>query len=312
MLENATAWAIHTPAGDFWEAIIYLGGFGLFCFFAAFYYLVRARIIEDTPTSKIRSAAQGYTELAGYCELIDGNPIKGPLTGKICTWFSYKIERYRRSGKRSRWSVVEQGKSEELFLVKDDTGQAIIDPEGAGVTASIKDVWRGSTRFPERYQGEKKRAWLSLGLKRYRYTEERMHPGDPIYAIGMFITRGGDRAEFNINRDVRELISEWKMRSDHLLAVHDKNQDGELDMKEWETVREKALEEVLAYHDELRRSPAVHFLGKTSDSRRPFLLSAFAESRLVKKMTLYSRLAIAGFFLTGIPAVWLIAVRLAQ
>ena len=59
--------------------------------------------MEDTPTSKIRSAAQGYVELSGHGELMEGPKIIAPLTSKYCTWYSYKVEERRRSGKNSQW-----------------------------------------------------------------------------------------------------------------------------------------------------------------------------------------------------------------
>lgn len=59
--------------------------------------------MEDTPTSKLRSAAQGYVELSGYGALLEGAPIIAPLTGLTCTWYSHEIEERRRSGKNTHW-----------------------------------------------------------------------------------------------------------------------------------------------------------------------------------------------------------------
>src|SRR5690606_26803908 len=42
----------------------------------------QARHLLDTPTSKIRSAAQGYVELYGVLEALPGASVQGPLTGK--------------------------------------------------------------------------------------------------------------------------------------------------------------------------------------------------------------------------------------
>ena len=46
----------------------------------AFRWLHIARMIEDTPTSRIRSAAQGYVELAGRCRALGSTPNLAPLT----------------------------------------------------------------------------------------------------------------------------------------------------------------------------------------------------------------------------------------
>ena len=50
------------------------------------------RLVEDTPTAKIRSAPQGYVELEGVGKLMDGPPIIAKLSGLPCVWFRYKIE----------------------------------------------------------------------------------------------------------------------------------------------------------------------------------------------------------------------------
>ena len=54
--------------------------FGLIAGGVAFWYawtnLVRKRVMEDMPTAKLRSAHQGYIELQGRAELMDGAPIK--------------------------------------------------------------------------------------------------------------------------------------------------------------------------------------------------------------------------------------------
>ena len=132
-------WAKHSTAHDFWLvagiiALISIAGFA-----GAFYYFKRRRIIEDTPRSKIRSAAQGYVELGGHGDLMDGSAIVAPLTGKYCTWYSYNIEERRSSGKNAQWANIENGKCEELFLIVDDTGQCVIDPDGASVTTAERD-----------------------------------------------------------------------------------------------------------------------------------------------------------------------------
>ena len=141
-------WAKFSTTDDFWMVASILILLTIFGFAGAFYFFMRKRIMEDTPTSKIRSAAQGYVELDGVGDLLEGPPIIAPLTGATCTWYSYKIEQHRRSGKNSHWSTIEKGTSEDLFLIIDDTGQCIVDPEGASVTPAEKDVWYGASSRP--------------------------------------------------------------------------------------------------------------------------------------------------------------------
>lgn len=51
-------------------------------FYLGFRQLHRARLIEDTPTSRIRSAAQGYAELEGRAVAL-GDPLYAPLSGVV-------------------------------------------------------------------------------------------------------------------------------------------------------------------------------------------------------------------------------------
>lgn len=301
-------WVKISPNDDFWLIAIISLASTLFGFAAAFYFFMRKRIMEDTPTSKIRSAAQGYVEIDGTGNLLEGPPITGPITGKTCTWYSYKIEEHRRGNKNSSWSTVDKGVSEELFLIVDETGECIIDPDGASVTPAEKDVWYGATARPSRGPAVSS-GFLSSG--RYRYTESRLHPKEPLYAIGLFNTVGGAGDVFDPNSDVREVLKEWKQNSELMLKKFDTNKDGQIDMDEWQAVRAAALKEVMSKHNERKVETPVNMLSRTRDSRRPFLLSALPQHSLIKRYQLYSAASIILFFTSGIFATWIITLRLA-
>ena len=48
--------------------------------------LIRKRVLQDIPTALIRSASQGYVELQGYAELMEGDAITAPLSSRTCIW----------------------------------------------------------------------------------------------------------------------------------------------------------------------------------------------------------------------------------
>lgn len=310
----ASQWVKQAPDDDFWTFAIILLLLTIGGFVGAFYFFLRKRIIEDTPTSAIRSAAQGYVELSGVGKLIEASIISGPLTGIACTWYSYSIEEYRKSGKNSHWVTIDQGISENLFLLIDDSGEAVIDPDDANVTPGTTDVWYGHSRHPEPggNRSRKKIGVFSVGMGRYRYTEKRMHPNDPLYAIGLFDTVGGANSEFNSNHDVAHLLRDWKKNSEELLSRFDENKDGQIGIDEWQKVRDAALKQVQSQHAEQKATAPVHMLAKTRDSRRPFLLSALPQSDLVKRYSWYSTGLIVTFFVAGILATWMIAARLSE
>ena len=61
-LSALSEWAQTAEADDFWLFVILLVLAAIASFIYAYVYLIRKRIIQDTPTSKVRSAAQGYIE----------------------------------------------------------------------------------------------------------------------------------------------------------------------------------------------------------------------------------------------------------
>jgi hypothetical protein len=299
-------WARYSVPDDFWPIAIILLIFCISVFIGGFYYFMRMRVIENIPTSKIRSAAQGYLELIGEGSLMKGPEIIAPLTGKTCTWYSFEIQERRRSGRKNRWVTIEKGISEELFLLVDETGQCVIDPDGASVVSQHSNTWYGTSPRPR--QGSMRTGGL-LSSGRYRYTERRMHPGDPLYAIGLYQTTGGASAQFNLNADVLTLLKEWKTDSDALLRKYDKNSDGQIDVREWESVRKAALAEVMAQHHEISSAPPVNIMTRTRDRRRPYILSALPQDKLVRNYKIYSWGLVSLFFICGAFLTWIINLR---
>ncbi len=165
----------------------------------------RVRHLQDTPTSRIRSAAQGYTELVGVLGAASESPLFAPLTGERCLWWRYCIEEYRASGKRSSWAVIERGESEGWLRLTDATGECLIDPRGAEVLPAWRRRWTGDRRHPRGGAPGGLLQLLGMG-SRYRYTEERLHAGEPLYAIGEFRSAGGGRQAMNLDALRAEVI----------------------------------------------------------------------------------------------------------
>ncbi len=295
--------------------------YGIFRFFH------RSRIIDDTPTSKIRSAHQGFVELEGIGHLMKGTPIISPLSKKECLWYDYKIEHiatqnrigFSRSANIS-WEIIDSGVSDNLFLLNDGTGICVIDPEGAAITPSFSNSWYGTREYSvnDIHSSSGVLALKNLTTsnlmrdKSYRYSEKRIDIGDALYVLGRFKTVGGRREKLDTPGEVRELLASWKTKPQFLLAQFDDNGDGEIDMKEWQRVMHAAQKEVTASHTERLVQPEIHVLSKPVDKERPFIISVESQQSIADKYRWYSRAGIAGFFMSGMSLVWIIGIRLAN
>ena len=266
------------------------------------------RVIRDTPTSRVRSAAQGYVELDGRGVLGERVDTRAPLTHLSCTWWSYKIEE-ADSGRRSRsWKTIERGTSTAPFYLDDDTGRCLIDPRGAQVFAVEKTVWYGSTRTPDVRipEGSSILGRLADLLLRgdFRYTEHRMSVGAPLYAIGAFRSVGGI-ASVDADAASAQLLREWKLDQPDLLRRFDVDGDGLISSREWDTARTQAREQV--QRDALARpaTATVNVLARPADGRS-FLLAAGDANSLARRFGLRAAAGIAGFLSALIMLTWML------
>ena len=98
----------------------------------------RKRLIDDTPTSKTKGIAIGFTEVKGSAESTE--PLTSYLGEIDCVYYSFEVrERYSRTetdsdGKTSTktgWKTVLEDTRCQNFYLKDDTGEVLVCPVGA-------------------------------------------------------------------------------------------------------------------------------------------------------------------------------------
>ena len=266
----------------FWIATGVMTVIGIGALVYGFVQLSRARLMQDIPTSRLRSAAQGYVELHGHARLLPGPQITAPLSGARCCWWDYRVEEHRtvtRGGKRSsEWVVIDRGTSDELFLLDDGTGECVIDPVGAKVIPSLSRTWRG---YHPRPQGPpRERGWFQVG--NFRYSERLVQFGDPLFALGHFQTQIASRDD-NESRDVSELLATWKKDRVNLLQRFDADRDGQIDLKEWEAARREAIQQVRDEQVQRSIQPDLNILNQPKD-RRPYILSTRSEAQLTSSL----------------------------
>jgi len=315
-------------SADTFGIVVFLVFMAILCaasLYGIFRFFHRSRFIDDTPTSKIRSAHQGFVELEGEGRLMKGTPIVSPLSGRKCLWYDFKIEQRVKeldigpsdhyALTKSSWQVVNSGTSDNLFLLADKTGICVVDPEGAVITPSFSKSWYGSREFQASDTASANAVFsLSMltGNKNYRYTEKRIDIGEDLYMLGRFKTIGGRREKLDKKGEIRDLLASWKNRPNFLLAKFDKNQDGEIDLDEWQKVMAAAEQEVEKSFGERLVQSEIHTLSKPVDSRRPFIISVESQETIARKYRRFSSGSILGFFLSGISFIWVIGIRLAN
>jgi len=292
----------------FWLTAAALAAAAAYSFWYAFKAWAKNRVIEDTPTSRVRSAAQGYVEISGLSLLPPDSHIKAPLTGKPCAWWRYKIEERRSAGRSRSWFTIQSDTSAESFLLDDGTGQCLIDPRGAEVFPGASDVWYGPSEWPEVRipdgTGIFGRLADSFMTDKYRYTEHRLQAHEHVYAIGAFRSLGGASVD-DPDDAVAALLHAWKKDPAALLARFDTNHDGTLSAAEWDQARAAARREVLDHRAAETRPPSMNVLSDPGDGRS-FLLAACDAQTLARRFRYRALAGLGGFVGSTAALAWML------
>ena len=233
--------------------------------------LMRLRAVRDTPTSRVASAAQGYVELIGRGRQFGGQPLLGRLTQQPCLWYRYKIELLTA---RNKWIIMDTGESTDSFILRDDTGECVVDPEQAEIITEHRVQWDEVDQ---------------------RYTEWKLLEKDRIYTIGQFRTQGGSTLEFDTRAELNGLLSEWKKDFPALRARFDLDNNGMLDMREWMLARSAAKREVTKMIREARAQTDIHIMCRPRDGRL-FLISNITPEKLSRRYLLWAWMHLIIFF----------------
>lgn len=309
----------HAPDG----VLFFSAAFSVVALLAGLSGMRRSRRIEDVPTARVRSAPQGYVELAGTARMLDGEPIVAPLSQTLCCWYRYRVE--RRSGKD--WRVVQSGTSDGIFVLHDGTGDCLIDPEGAEVTSRHKNTWFDSgggwgghpahARLPSLGKaadlvvnvGGKLLGGIGGGVGQHRYSEAVILDGDPLYAMGRFQTLGPADHDSSLRELTAAILRDWKRRPDTLRERFDSNRDGTVDIREWERARVAATQEAAAEQAENLSRDQVHTLSRPADGRY-FLISNLEEFDLLRRYRWRKRLGFGLFLLLAGAATLMLSARI--
>lgn len=280
---------------------IVMGGVTIGMFVQCFRKLHHANLMRDIPTSRIRSAAQGYVELEGTGRLMPGQPIVCPLSGSHCLWWKYSVHRREKRGKTSSWRAVHSGTSDDLFYLDDGSDVCVIDPDGAQIIPTRSYTWHGNSAKPDRGP----RAGSPLLGGEYRYHEQLILAGGPLYAIGNFRTQQA-RSESDPGSRARELLVAWKQDQAGLLKRFDTNNDGQIDAREWEAARRVAhMQAEREYaQNPPKVLPALNIMSRSVD--QPYLISGVSQAQLTRRSLWEAGAYFCAFLVVGSGFVWLL------
>jgi len=295
------------PAEKFGIILLVLGTLALATLLGARTNFIRARLVEDMPTSRIRSASQGYVELVGLAVARTGI-LTAPLSQQPCLWWRYRIERYRKTGKSHAWVTVDKGTSTAPFFIDDGTGICRVEPEGAEVSCLHQKIWYGHTRIATATPGSGTSYIRRLGAVsgRYRYTEQLIREGDPIYLLGHFESDASGHRVLTLDQIAGQIIRSWKANYSDFLARFDSNGNGVLDALEWQKAQAEAARAARAQRC---FEPPEHVVRKPHTRGLPYLIGSHGQEALSRKFRRRALLSCAGFLASGALSTWMVGSR---
>ncbi len=251
---------------------------GIFFFFKGFKKFWKKRLIQNIPTSRVRSLAMGLVELSGRS--VPDVILTAPYSGAECVFYHIiaerLVDRYTRHGRTRQWVKEYEMKTDIPFFIEDDTGSVAVDPRGASLD-------------------------LSLNYSRVdhpmRYSEYVIRAGEGIYVLGTAQRMAS--IEDKMATEVEERLRAIAENPDEKIKL-DTNNDMWIDESEWQAARDRLREEVRAdfSHAEEMARQAHKVPGRLADvviSRgaleRYFILSSRSEKELLahygRKVSLY-------------------------
>jgi hypothetical protein len=86
--------------------------------------------------SSIKQLSPCVAKVRGVCAPI-GEPMFSPLAQRACVWWSYalQVRHYSRRAQRDVWRAVTEGSTKAAFMLSDETGTVVVDPDLVRVTS---------------------------------------------------------------------------------------------------------------------------------------------------------------------------------
>jgi hypothetical protein len=164
-------------------------GAGPWLFIRSFRDFRTRRLIENTPTARIRSMAMGLVEING--EVVQRSEHVAPFSGRPCAYWQVDIA---TRGRNNSWTIVHRNASGSPFYVRDETGLALVYPKGADckVQNQVEETCVG-INLPDCYSQYMDEQHLALRhiwqLSTLRFRERLLEEGQRTYVLGTAVPR---------------------------------------------------------------------------------------------------------------------------
>lgn len=176
--------------------VLFLAGAAIFLWDALGRMRTR-RLIAFLPTSKAKGVFVGLVELIGTAECERGKTLKAPMSGRDCVYVKTKVEERRvetytaenskgesETKTRTVWKTLMEEESRAPFYLRDETGAALVDPEGAEIVAEkfVDETLDRSS--PEYFKWASGRSELPNSCGTRRFSEIGIALKSDIYVLG--------------------------------------------------------------------------------------------------------------------------------
>ncbi len=239
------------------------------------HFIVLKRLVENTPTSRVRSIAMGMVEVHGRARRLYA--LVAPMTQSACAW--YRLRKFRRD-RNERWKLVSEIDSSHVpFQIDDGTGRVTVAPEGATIRpqAQHSGVPGQSPLTFTAFGG-------SLGDDE-KWVEDIIYEGTSLYVLGYAQPLREEKE--GLRERTMAKLRQLKL-DPRALHRYDTDGDGRIDEQEWEAARsdveQEALREHLGAQGERKRQEDHVVIGDPRQRSLPFIIAeTVSEAELAKK-----------------------------
>ncbi len=170
--------------------------------------MMKAKRIEDTPTSPCRNVADGFVEVKGRVKG-KGTLLTSPLAKVPCVYYRFHVEEQVRRGKNTYWQTRIDDK-QCCGLLIEDASQASVEVNLMAADLLLKPDAHAKSGFLNDASPELEATLAAYGHssqgfvfnRTLRYTETYLEVGDEMYVLGTAQNQGGGRVVIDKGNDL--------------------------------------------------------------------------------------------------------------